>query len=221
MRKSYNGVTYNAEKDYRKQIDDAVSRGDYVLAAMYEQQRNAKIDGEGRSEDKSFDYERYLNPKGQQVDYAGMLGVKGTGGNENGINADVATSVGSGIDSERAGGRQSGWKSYDAAGDYDKLSKKKFVYDPDEDTTYSDMVKAVRNNAKFVAENTMGEYASMTGGMPSSYAVSAASAASADVLDDINDIYAEREDAAYDRYRDEYNDELTRISAKQNQEQSD
>ena len=212
MKKSYNGVTYSSDKDYRKQIDDAVSKGDYVLAGMYEQRRNAKIDGDGRGEEKTYDYQKYLTPQDQNLDYAAAVGL---GKKSNGIDG------GSGYDSGEDDGARSSFKSYDASKDYDRLAEKKFVYDPDEDTTYRDMVNAVRDNAKFVAENTLGEYASMTGGMPSSYAVSAASAASADVLDDINDIYAERENAAYDRYRDEYNDELTRISAKQNQNQID
>ncbi len=87
--------------------------------------------------------------------------------------------------------------------------KDSFVYEPDEDTTYHDLVSAVKDNAKFVANNTLGEFASMTGGIPSSYAVSAAAGAQADVLDDIYDIYADREQNAYNRFITEraYDDE--------------
>ena len=42
-------ITYNKETDYQKLINDAVARGDNESAAVYEQQRNAKIRGEGIS----------------------------------------------------------------------------------------------------------------------------------------------------------------------------
>lgn len=44
--KSYNGVEYNLGTDYMAKLNDAMRNGDYSAAAKYEQQRNAKIDGE-------------------------------------------------------------------------------------------------------------------------------------------------------------------------------
>ena len=57
--------TYNADTDYQQMINDAVARGDYASAAIYEQQRNAKIDAEGITEyAKTNNYSKYLqNPQ--------------------------------------------------------------------------------------------------------------------------------------------------------------
>lgn len=45
--KPVSGYTYDANTNYQQQINDAVARGDYYAAAIAEQQRNAKIYGEG------------------------------------------------------------------------------------------------------------------------------------------------------------------------------
>ena len=45
----YSGVEYDVSTDYMAKLNDALKRGDYDLAARYENQRNAKIDGEGLS----------------------------------------------------------------------------------------------------------------------------------------------------------------------------
>lgn len=45
--KEYNGVEYDSGTDYMKKIYQAFGKGDYTAASQYEQQRNAKIDGEG------------------------------------------------------------------------------------------------------------------------------------------------------------------------------
>jgi hypothetical protein len=45
--KSYDGVEYDLATDYMSKINQAMRNGDYSAAAKYEQQRNAKIDGEG------------------------------------------------------------------------------------------------------------------------------------------------------------------------------
>lgn len=47
--KEYNGVEYDSNTDYMKKLYQALGKGDYTAAAQYEQQRNAKIDGEGLS----------------------------------------------------------------------------------------------------------------------------------------------------------------------------
>lgn len=45
--KEYNGVEYDSGTDYMKKIYQAFGKGDYTAASQYEQQRNAKIDGDG------------------------------------------------------------------------------------------------------------------------------------------------------------------------------
>ena len=51
--KEYNGVEYDTNTDYMKKIYQALGKGDYSSAAQYEQQRNAKINGEGLSAAKT------------------------------------------------------------------------------------------------------------------------------------------------------------------------
>ena len=54
------GYTYDAGTDYQAQINDAIARGDYYAAALAEQQRNAKIYGEGLSASQTQNYASYL-----------------------------------------------------------------------------------------------------------------------------------------------------------------
>ena len=51
--KSYGGTAYNTELDYMAGITEAVQRGDLETARRLEQQRNAKIDGEGLNYEKT------------------------------------------------------------------------------------------------------------------------------------------------------------------------
>lgn len=53
-------VPYQTGTDYQKLINDAVSAGNYIGAAQYEQQRNAKIQGEGLNYQPSSIYADYL-----------------------------------------------------------------------------------------------------------------------------------------------------------------
>lgn len=56
--------TYDKNVDYQAKINEAIKKGDYLSAAMYEQQRNAKIAGEGRKEGQTHYYEMYLTGYG-------------------------------------------------------------------------------------------------------------------------------------------------------------
>lgn len=202
MSKTYGGVSYDPQKDYMKKKNEAVDRGDYVLAAMYEQQRNAKIDGEKLDYEKTYDYADRLKTPGASSD-----GISsGSAGTTKRVGNSGARLV------ERGGAGGGSYSGYDRTKDLNALKKKKFLYDPNNDTTYKDMVKAVKDNASFVGSSVLADHATMTGGMPSSYAVSAAAAASADVLDDIPDIYAAREAQAYSRYMDDRDDAYQQIS---------
>ena len=182
---NYNNVTYNRDTDYRKRIDDAAAKGDYVLAGMLEQQRNAKIDGEKRTEAKTYDYSRYLEP-----------------GADVGFKTSPSAGSGTGI-------------TADDVDDYEGNGGRGYSYDASKDKTYQNLVKQVQKNAEFVGDNTLGRFSAMTGGIPSSYAVSAAANAQADVLDDINDIYAEREAVDYSRYLDELDRENARKASEE------
>lgn len=61
--------TYNKDTDYQALINDAVANKDYESAAVYEQQRNSKISGEGITDyQQTHDWEKYLPKQQTQVD---------------------------------------------------------------------------------------------------------------------------------------------------------
>lgn len=51
-----NKTTNNSSLDFQSLINDAVSKGDYASAALYEAQRNAKIDRDGLNYAKTYNY---------------------------------------------------------------------------------------------------------------------------------------------------------------------
>lgn len=58
-------IKYNKDTDYQALIDKAAESGNYKLAGVYEQQRNAKIDGEGSPYEKTYKYkDYYTDPSG-------------------------------------------------------------------------------------------------------------------------------------------------------------
>lgn len=54
------GYSYDNKTDYQGLIDAATAAGNYQLAAIYEQQRNAKIAGEGLEYEQTSNYSSYL-----------------------------------------------------------------------------------------------------------------------------------------------------------------
>lgn len=64
MPKTY---TYDKDKDYKQLMDQAAAAGDYASAAQYEQQRNAKIAGEGLTQyEQTNQYASYLKPTNRE-----------------------------------------------------------------------------------------------------------------------------------------------------------
>ena len=52
---------YDKDTDYAALMEQAAQRGDHASAAIYEQQRNAKIRGEGMTDqEQTNDYAQYL-----------------------------------------------------------------------------------------------------------------------------------------------------------------
>ena len=182
-RKLYDGVWYDTERDHQKEIDDAVASGDFVRAGMLEQQRNAKIKGEGLNYKETSNYAHFLKTPGETSETVSSNGT-----------APEVNTYGITPDDD--------WDDEPAV----KAPKNTgFRYDSSKDKTYNDLVRQTKKNAEIIGKNVLGNYSTLTGGMPSSFAVSAAAGAEADVLDDINDLYAEREAAAYGRWVDDYN----------------
>lgn len=68
---SYQPLNYDAGTDYMALIERAIAQGDYAAADRYEQQRNAKIAGEGLDAQPTYsNYAQYLQqPYREAVDY--------------------------------------------------------------------------------------------------------------------------------------------------------
>ena len=203
MKKKYNDIIYDSDTDYGPLIDEAVANGDYVLAGMREQRQNAKIAGEGMSEQPTFNYYGYLKSPSDDRIISGSPDTSVSAFHDNGISSDSSDGK---------------YKKYDASDDIEKYASRRFSYDPESDGVLKAQSSQLRKNAADTAENVLGKYSSVTGGRPSSYAVSAAAKASADTLSGINDLYAAREAENYKRYRDSMNDNLNVIDMRRSQD---
>lgn len=82
----------------------------------------------------------------------------------------------------------------------DILNSKYQGYDPTTDPTYSQYKKTYLREADRTAEDVLGQYAAMNGGMPSTAAISAASQAGNNFKGQLADKIPELEAAAYERY---------------------
>ncbi|MGN1121978.1 MAG: hypothetical protein ACI4RV_06395, partial [Eubacteriales bacterium] len=80
-----------------------------------------------------------------------------------------------------------------------------FSYDYKSDPVYSAYKKEYTREGKRASEDTLGSFAAATGGIPSSYAVTAASQAGDYYAAQLSDKIPELYEAAYGRYLDEYN----------------
>lgn len=143
---------YDPSIDYQKLINKALEAQDYRSAAIYEQQRNEKIAGEGAVKYKpTAHYADYL-PKTQQVN-AGVVGLQ-----------------------------PGAWR-----------------YDPAQDPSYQALRRQALREADRRTRDTMAAYASMTGGVPSTAAVSAAQQAGNYERSKLNDAIPTLEQNAYRR----------------------
>lgn len=101
----------------------------------------------------------------------------------------------------------------------DILNRDEFSYDHTTDPLYASYAKQYTREGKRATADALGEAASATGGMPSSYAVTAASQAgdyyAAQLADKIPELYQ----IAYDKYLNEYQMKLSDLNAAQGLEQ--
>lgn len=101
----------------------------------------------------------------------------------------------------------------------DILNRGEFSYDHTSDPLYSAYAKQYTREGRRATADALGEAASASGGMPSSYAVTAATQAgdyhAAQLADKIPELYQ----IAYDRYLNEYNMKLSDLNAAQGLEQ--
>lgn len=161
--------------DYSKEIQKAVDEGNFQKAAYLEKSRNAKIDYYGMPYDMTYDYQDYL-PGAQNNKGGGESAVPSF---EKGSNADKADRT------------------------LKRANAMNFRYNPQQDPLYKQIKNNYQKSVGDVIENTMGSYAGMTGGMPSSYAVSAAATAGNQHMQKADDMIPELYQLAYGKYADD------------------
>lgn len=103
----------------------------------------------------------------------------------------------------------------------DMLERPEFSYDPDSDVVWQSYQKAYGREGDRATRNALGAAAAASGGIPSSYATTAAAQAgnyyAAQAADKIPELY----EAAYNRYLNEFNLDASKIGIVQGQEQTD
>lgn len=96
----------------------------------------------------------------------------------------------------------------------DKVTNRQsFEYDPLKDVNYQAMAKVYQKQGEQAARNTMGDAAALNGGYGSSYAVSAAAQARNDYNQQLASQIPALYEAAYNRYTNEYNMDLSALDA--------
>lgn len=93
------------------------------------------------------------------------------------------------------------------------VNRQQFTYDPATDPSYKAAAKQYNRLGDRARQNTLGDISSMTGGMPSSYAVSAAQQAQNDYNVQLSNMIPQLMQAAYDRYQGEFNMNLGALGA--------
>jgi len=97
----------------------------------------------------------------------------------------------------------------------DITEPEEFTYDYIDDPAYQSILQTAQREGARSAENTMGNYAGMTGGLPSSAAVAAAQQANNYQLSQVQDAIPTLYNAAYGRYQDQQNNKLNALGAVQ------
>lgn len=101
------------------------------------------------------------------------------------------------------------------------VNAEKFTYDPLKDANYQAMAKLYQKQGEQAAKNTMGDAASLNGGYGSSYAVTAAAQARNDYNQQLASQIPALQEAAYNRYLNDYNMNVTALSALRDADDSD
>lgn len=144
---------YDKDTDYAALMEQAARRGDNAAAAVYEQQRNAKIRGEGMAgQEQTSDYAQYL-PIEDVPDYDDAHRREAE-----------ALLIGRGTADRR--------EQIDRM--LDALLGEQFDYDPASDKLYAAYRQQYERQAELAAENALGKAAALTGGQASTAAVAAA-----------------------------------------------
>ena len=134
---------YDKNTDYAALMEQAAQRGDHASAAIYEQQRNAKIRGEGMTDqEQTNDYAQYL-PLEDVPDYDDTHRREA----ESLLTERDTTAQRSRIDQM-----------------LDALLGEEFNYDPASDQLYAAYRQQYERQADLAAANALGAAAALTGG---------------------------------------------------------
>lgn len=248
MAHTYNGKEYDYEKegiDYSLAMEEAAASGNYKQAAEYEQQRNAKIAGEGITDySQTNDYAGWLKDRDIGMEMtdamdAGKSGswvrdlyderygiASGTKGMEQYVNDDIMQKAlnyitNYGFETEDMPSYSDKYQSQidELLGQY--LNRDPFSYDHNSDPLYSSYKKQYLREGDRATANTMGSYASMTGGIPSTAAATAATQAGDYYATQLSDKIPELQQLAYQMYMDEGSNMRSNISMLQGMSDSD
>lgn len=230
-------MAYNKNIDYMAAIQQAAAKGDFATAAALEQTRNEKGKGENIAGfTPTNDYSNYLG----KSDFTPVGSTTSSGTDwstviknmiANGASsADVGSALQSRVNKAMNTEGLSKYayddvynqaKDYIAANKtsdtYDSLldiivNRKDFSYDPTADPAYQAFATQFTNKGKAAMEDTMGEFASLTGGIPSSAAVSAGQQANNNYMSQLSGAIPDLEAQAYNRYQDEYSNDASELS---------
>lgn len=179
--------TYDKNKDYQAMINQAVDSGDFRSAALYEQQRNQKIDDMNAAK---------TNAKGHQKTDLYSQYLNGGTNTAQGYLSELASSR-KPADSENYNKWQQALEKYQNA---------KFEYDFDSDP----QKQSYEKNAQKNYENTLAQTSARTGGLASSYSGQASQQAYQDTMTQAYQIL-------YNLARDDFNNEQTRTLNTANQ----
>ena len=98
------------------------------------------------------------------------------------------------------------------------LNRKEFSYDAEKDPLFEQYKKQYTREGRRATEDTLGAVSAQTGGLPSSYAVSAAAQAGNYYASQLSDKIPELYQAAYNRYLQDYNDKIRDLGMLDDQE---
>lgn len=233
-------MSYNKETDYQERINEAVKKGDYKSAAAYEKQRNEKIDGEKLPYEKTNHYSGWLDDTDYSVVIKDKIA---SGASKQSVSNSLKDRIEKASGTvglshyayddvyDEAIKYITGGENYSYAYENDApefkssysdriddlyselLNMKNFSYDLYGDELYKYYKEQYNREGRRAMQDLLGTLSMNTGGIPSSYAVSAAG----QVLDQYNakltDKIPELYKAAYDRYIDSQENKMENLMA--------
>lgn len=237
--------------DWQSKINEAVAAGDLVAAAQYEQARNDKINSSaytGKIAQTTDNYSQYLkhvdtNYHQDAID-AAIAGdwdavadalelreekVAAQSGNNRGkssteIYAELLAEYGKKTETPKTTTAPAYSSQYSSQIDAllnAILNREEFSYDHTTDPSYLAYEQQYKRLGDRAREDTLGDIAGLTGGYASSWAASAASQAQNDYNQQLSGIIPELREAAYNRYMDEYNMDVSNLGLLQNADNID